>query len=96
MTTMAVTGANLEQLKLTGQGMISRADQLDAIIQWIDSQLPQTQWTGGHAQSFQSNWTSSFKPALKAAADGQGGLRDNGNYLVQQATTLGQATGTSV
>ena len=93
---MAVTGANLEQLKQLSQEFLSDAQLIDALIPRIDAKLAAAQWTGGNATNFTNNWQSQWKPMLKSLADGDGGLRQNGNYINSQATALGQATGTSV
>ena len=93
---MAVTGANLEQLKQLSQEFLSDATQIDALIARIDAKLAAAQWTGGNATQFTSNWQSQWKPMLKNMADGDGGLQQNGQYINSQVSAIGQATGTSI
>lgn len=91
---MAVTGANLEQLKVLAQEFLSDADLIDAMVPRIDAKIAAAQWTGGHAQNFISHWVNEYKPMLKNLSDGQGGLRDNGNFINVNGQNLGQVTGT--
>lgn len=83
-------GGTVEQMQTMGQKFGSEAEEIEALVARISSQLAGTDWEGGAAQRFRSQWEGEFRSTFQQVAQG---LRDCAQEVNNRASALTQAGG---
>lgn len=83
-------GGTVEQMQTMGTKFNGEAEQIEALVARVSSQLAGTDWEGGAAQRFRSQWEGEFKSTFQQVAQG---LRDCAQEVNNRATALTQAGG---
>lgn len=81
-------GGTVEQMQTMGTKFNSEADELDALVARVSSQLAATDWEGGAAMRFRSQWDGEFKATFQKVSQG---LRECATEVNNRATALTQA-----
>lgn len=83
-------GGATEQMHSMGSKFTSEADQLEALVSRITSQLHSTDWEGGAAQRFRSQWDGEFRNVFNQVC---AGLRECSAEVNKRAEALQQVGG---
>lgn len=81
-------GGTVEQMQSMGAKFESEAAEVEALVSRISSQLASTDWEGGAAQRFRTQWEGEFKSTFTNVA---AGLRECGVEVKNRAQALTQA-----
>ncbi|MEO6125564.1 MAG: WXG100 family type VII secretion target [Ilumatobacteraceae bacterium] len=63
-TTMAMYGANPEQLAALGSKLKAQREPIQSVTDTVTGALSGTEWTGPARDAFQAQWDTSFKSTL--------------------------------
>jgi len=83
-------GGTVEQMQQMGSNFGREAETIEELVSRISSQLAGTDWEGGAAQRFRSQWEGEFKSTFAQVAQG---LRDCAAEVNNRANALTQAGG---
>ena len=77
------TGMDIPGVRTLATSMKTKADEIEAIMSQLTSQLGSTQWVGNDRQQFEGDWSSQHCTALKNVAQA---LRDAATRADSNAT----------
>lgn len=83
-----IIGADVDQLHRLGDQLKMKPADIEALITAVTSALANTAWQGPARDRFESEWHSSFRPALGRLMDA---FDAAGNECKSRATALHQA-----
>lgn len=83
-------GGTIEQMQTMGSKFDAEASEVEALVSRISSQLAGTDWEGGAAQRFRSQWEGEFRATFNQVAQG---LRDCSVEIKGRADALTSAGG---
>lgn len=83
-------GGTTEQMHSMGSKFTSEADQLEALVSRVTSQLASTDWEGGAAQRFRDQWNGEFRGVFNQVS---AGLRECATEVNKRAEALQQVGG---
>lgn len=83
-------GGTVEQMQQMGSQFTREASELEALVKRISSQLSSTDWEGGAAQRFRSQWEGEFRNVFNQVV---AGLQECATEVNNRATALTQAGG---
>lgn len=81
-------GGTIEQMTTMGSTFNSKAEELDSLVQAISSALAATDWEGGAAVRFRSQWDGEFRQTFARVSEG---LRECATEVTNRANALTQA-----
>lgn len=81
-------GGTIEQMQTMGTKFNSEADELEALVARVSAQLASTDWEGGAAVRFRSQWDGEFKSTFQKVSTG---LRECATEVNNRANALTQA-----
>lgn len=83
-----IIGADVEQLHQLGDQLRLKPADIEALITAVTGALGNTAWQGPARERFESEWSSSFRPALTRLMDA---FDAAGNECKSRATALHHA-----
>lgn len=75
-------GMDVQGVRNLGQLMTQKAEEINAAVNQISSQLHSVQWVGNDANQFRSEWDGTHRAALQRACEA---LRDAANKAKHNA-----------
>ena len=87
---MGQIGITVEEMEVLGQEFNRQAEAAASLRNAITSKLGQTNWLGGAAERFRSEWDGSFSPGLQKLEQA---LQELGREVEQRRQAFVQAGG---
>lgn len=86
---MAVTGMDIEQVRMLGTLLRNQLDAVNGIVSSIESSLSNTVWIGPDAETFRNEWWPQHKTNLQSIGNQLVGFGDaaHNNANEQEATS---------